>query len=102
MAHEPSPAGEPDDSFFPTDESLQDLIRRAGLHIAARRSAADIWSPPAQWQERVEGFDSELRARYGDQDAWQLAERQSERIAKLLERSAIVPQVLSLRHDTAG
>jgi SAM-dependent methyltransferase len=102
MAHEPSPAGEPDDSFFPTDESLQDLIRRAGLHIAAWRSAADIWTPPAQWQERVEAFDSELHARYGDEDAWQLAERQSERIAKLLERSTIVPQVLSLRHDTAG
>ena len=102
VAGEPSPADEPDDSFFPTEESLQDLIRRAGLHIDAWRSAADIWSPPVEWQERVKCFEAELRARYGDEDAWQLAEHQSERIAKLLKRSTIVPHVVSLRHDAAG
>jgi SAM-dependent methyltransferase len=96
VAHEPSPAGEPDDSFFPTAESLGDLVRRAGLDVAAWRSAADMWDPPTQWRERLDTFESELGARYGDEDEWQLAERQSDRIAKLLERSVIVPQVLSL------
>ncbi|MDT5023202.1 MAG: hypothetical protein QOI33_3726 [Mycobacterium sp.] len=102
VAGEPSPAGEPDDSFFPTEGSLRELLQRAGLHIAAWRSAADIWSPPAQWQERVDAFDSELEARYGDEDAWQLAEQQSDRIARLLKDSTIVPHMVSLRHDAAG
>jgi SAM-dependent methyltransferase len=102
VADQLSPAGEPDDSFFPTADSLSDLVDRAGLRIDASRSAADIWDPPVDWQERLEAFESELRARYGDQRAWQLAERQSNLIAQLLGESTIVPQVLSLRHDTAG
>jgi SAM-dependent methyltransferase len=102
VADQLSPAGEPDDSFFPTADSLSDLVDRAGLRIDASRSAADIWDPPVDWRERLEAFESELRARYGDQRAWQLAERQSNLIAQLLGESTIVPQVLSLRHDTAG
>lgn len=94
-----SPPGEPDDSFFPTAESLGDLVHRAGLRIDASRSAADTWDPPAQWQERVETVEAELRARHADTRDWQVAERQSELIAQLLERSTIEPQLLSLRHD---
>lgn len=102
VADELSPAGEPDNSFFPTADSLSDLVDRAGLRIDASRSAADIWEPPVYWRERLETFESELRARYGDQRAWQVAEHQSNLIAQLLGESTIVPQVLSLRRDTAG
>lgn len=102
VADELSPAGEPDNSFFPTVESLSDLIDRADLRVDAWRSAADIWSPPEQWQERVETFESELRARYGDERAWQIAERQSNLIAQLLGDSTIVPHVFSLRHRASG
>ena len=102
VADELSPAGEPDNSFFPTVESLSDLIDRADLRVDAWRSAADIWSPPEQWQERVETFESELRARYGDERAWQIAERQSNLIAQLLGDSTIVPHVFSLRHRAIG
>jgi SAM-dependent methyltransferase len=98
VADELSPAGEPDDSFFPTVESLSDLIRRADLHVDAWRSAADIWDPPNEWRERLETFESELRARYGDHRAWQVAERQSDLIAQLLGDATIVPHVFSLRH----
>jgi len=102
VAEEPAPAGEPDNSFFPTVESLRDLIRRADLHVDAWRSAADIWDPPVEWKERVETFESELRARYGNERAWQVAERQSDLIAKLLGESTIVPHVFSLRHRATG
>jgi SAM-dependent methyltransferase len=97
VSDEPAPAGEPDDSFFPTAHSLSDLVDRAGLRIDASRSAADIWDPPVQWRERLETVESELRARYGNEHAWQVAQRQSNRIAKLLGESTIEPQVLSLR-----
>jgi SAM-dependent methyltransferase len=102
VADELSPAGEPDDSFFPTSESLSDLIRRADLHVDAWRSAADIWDPPVDWRERLETFESELRARYGDQRAWQVAKRQSDLIAQLLGDSTSVPHVFSLRHRATG
>jgi ubiquinone/menaquinone biosynthesis C-methylase UbiE len=98
VSEELSPAGEPDDSFFPTAGSLKDLIDRAGLRIDAARSAAEIWKPPDHWQQRVETFESELRARYGNEPAWENAERQSNLIAKLLGESTIEPHVLSLRH----
>jgi SAM-dependent methyltransferase len=102
VADELSPAGEPDNSFFPTVESLSDLVRRADLHVDAWRSAADIWDPPIEWRERLETFESELRARYGDQRAWQVAQRQSNLIAQLLGDSTIVPHVFSLRHRATG
>ncbi len=98
VADELAPAGEPDDSFFPTAESLSDLVRRADLHVDAWRSAADIWDPPDLWRERVETFEAELRARYGNERAWQVAERQSNLIGRLLGDSTIVPHVFSLRH----
>lgn len=102
VAQELSPPGEPDDSFFPTAESLRDLLRRAGLRIDASRSAADMWDPPAEWQERVETVEAELRARHADTREWQVAERQSELIARLLESSTIEPQLFSLRHDVTA
>jgi SAM-dependent methyltransferase len=102
VADEMSPEGEPDDSFFPTAESLSDLVRRAGLRIDVWRSAADIWDPPTQWQQRVGRVEAELRARHADEEEWQVAERQSQRITQLLERSVIVPQMLSLRHGVTG
>jgi ubiquinone/menaquinone biosynthesis C-methylase UbiE len=98
VAEQPSPPGEPEDSFFPTSESLSDLVRRSGLRVDAWRSAADIWDPPAQWQQLVQAVEAELQARHADAGAWQIAERQTELIGQLLKSSAIEPQVFSLRH----
>jgi hypothetical protein len=81
---------------------LRGLLRRAGLRIDAWRSAADMWDPPAPWRQRVERIEAELRARHADEDEWQVAERQSDLIAQLLESSTIVPNLLSLRHDASG
>jgi SAM-dependent methyltransferase len=102
IAEELAPAGEPDNSFFPTAESLSYLIRRADLRVDAWRSAADIWEPPDQWRQRVEKFASELQARYGNKRAWQIAERQANLIGQLLGDSTIVPHVFSLRHRATG
>jgi ubiquinone/menaquinone biosynthesis C-methylase UbiE len=100
VAREAAPAGEPDDSFFPTAELLDKLLQRSGLRVDESRDATDIWAPPAQWQQRIEKFEAAMRARYADEKEWQVAEEQSERIANLLQRSAITPQLLSLRHST--
>jgi SAM-dependent methyltransferase len=101
VAQDLSPAGEPDNSFFPTADLLRNLLRRAGLRVDAWRSAADIWDPPASWKQRVARVEAEMRARHAEENGWQVAEHQSDLIAQLLERSTIVPNLLSLRHDTA-
>ncbi|WP_428342562.1 class I SAM-dependent methyltransferase [Mycobacterium sp.] len=102
VADELSPAGEPDNSFFPTIELLSELIHQADLYVDAWRSAADIWDPPTHWQERVQTFESELQARYGNERAWQVAERQTNLIGQLIGESTIVPHVFSLRHRATG
>lgn len=99
VARELSPPGEPEDSFFPTRESLDALIRRADLRVEACRSVSDIWQPPGPWQRRVKAVEAELERRHGDDREWQVAEQQSDRIAQLLKDSVIEPQVFSLRHD---
>lgn len=97
VARELSPPGEPEDSFFPTRELLDSLVRRAGLRIEACRGVGDIWEPPELWQQRATAVEAELERRYGDEREWQVAERQSDRIARLLRDSVIEPQVFRLR-----
>jgi SAM-dependent methyltransferase len=96
VARELSPPGEPEDSFFPTRESLGALMRRAGLRVDACRDVGDIWDPPSDWRRRIDAVEAELQRRYGDEREWQVAERQSNLIAQLLEESLIEPQVFSL------
>ena len=62
VAQELSPPGEPEDSFFPTSESLSDLVHRARISGStpgeARRRSVD---PPAQWQQQVETVETTTR-----------------------------------------
>jgi hypothetical protein len=71
-------------------------MRRAGLRVDACRDVGDIWDPPSDWRRRIDAVEAELQRRYGDEREWQVAERQSNLIAQLLEESLIEPQVFSL------
>ncbi|WIM87249.1 methyltransferase domain-containing protein [Candidatus Mycobacterium wuenschmannii] len=97
VARELSPPGEPEDSFFPTRDLFAESVQRAGLRIETCRSVGDIWEPPESWRQRVDAVEAELERRYGDQEAWQVAEQQSRRITRLLKDSEIDPQVFLLR-----
>ncbi len=97
VAREPSPPGEPEDSFFPTRDIFTESVDRAGLRIDRYRSVSDIWDPPDAWQQRVKAVEVELQRRHGHTQAWRVAEQQSQRIARLLGDSDIDPQVFLLR-----
>ena len=99
ITREPSPEGEPEDSFFPTRESFDDSVARAGLRIETCRSVSDIWQPPDSWQQRVDDVEAELKRRYHDESAWQVAQEQSDRIAGLLKDSVIDPHAFVLRRS---
>lgn len=97
VARELSPPGEPEDSYFPTRNVLEECMDRAELRIDDWRSAADIWAPPDRWRQRVTAVEDELRRRYGDREDWRVADEQSQRIAGLLKDGMIDPQIFSLR-----
>jgi ubiquinone/menaquinone biosynthesis C-methylase UbiE len=88
---------QPTGNNFPSVDLLQDLVQRAGLHIEASRSTADLPSAPSDWESRVDTVDRELRQRHSGKPAWQMAEEQGDLIAGLLDRSVVTGELLILR-----
>jgi len=92
------PKNQPEGNHFPTTDSLIDLIDKAALRIDAWESLSEVASAPPQWQRRVDAVTAELRARHSHQRAWQIADRQADLVAQLLDDSAVSGELLSLRH----
>jgi SAM-dependent methyltransferase len=98
VARTPAPSTEqPKGNHFPTPESLADTVEAAGLRVHAWRSITDLDPAPREWQERVDAVTAELRDRHGHEQAWQLAERQSDLVSQLIADSAVSGELLSLR-----
>lgn len=98
VAQEPLLTKQPEGNHFPTRGRLIELIAEAGLEIQKWRSTADLPPIPAEWTDRVDAVTEALAQRHGDSRAWQLAERQSGRIADLLAEGAVTGEMLVLRH----
>jgi SAM-dependent methyltransferase len=88
---------QPQGNNFPTPESLRTLVAHAGLEIQGWRSTADLPAPPPDWAQRADTVEDELRSRHCAKQAWQLAEQQAQRMARLLDTSAITGELLVLR-----
>lgn len=88
---------QPDGNNFPTETSLQQMLDRAGLVVDERIDTSDLPPIPQDWQDRVAAVDDALQRRFGDRDAWQIAERQSGRMGELLGDGRVSGVVLSLR-----
>jgi SAM-dependent methyltransferase len=87
----------PEGNHFPTPGSLGDAVAAAGLTVVSRLRTSDLPEMPGEWQDRVDRVDEELERRYGDEAAWQVAERQSGQMGDLLADGRIFGEVLSLR-----
>lgn len=92
-----SPQDQPEGNCFPTEESLQQLLSDAGLTIARRLKTADLPEIPSEWQSKVEAVEDALRRRHGHEDAWRLAEEQSDEMGRLLGDELVTGHILSLR-----
>lgn len=97
VAQTPNPSGQPEGNNFPTRDTLTDLIDRSGLRIEHWLSTADLPAIPDEWQDKIDRVTAELEARYHQERAWQLAERQSKRIGGLLEDGTVTGELLVLR-----
>jgi SAM-dependent methyltransferase len=97
-ARSSEPFEQPEGNHFPTQDALLDVADRAGLRTEAWRGAAELPSAPEEWQSREDAVTAELSRRHGDERAWQLAERQSDLIGRLLADSLVTGELLTLRH----
>jgi SAM-dependent methyltransferase len=85
-------------NYFPTPNGLLELITRASLRVEEHLGTADLPATADSWNERVHTVESALGDRHGHTEAWQLAERQSSQIGRLLSDGALTGELLVLRH----
>ncbi|KUI24812.1 SAM-dependent methyltransferase [Mycobacterium sp. IS-1742] len=98
VSREPLLTKQPEGNHFPARGDLIELIAEAGLRIEKWRGTADLPAIPRTWTDRVDAVTEALAERHGASRAWQLAERQSGRIADLLAEGAVTGEMLVLRH----
>lgn len=96
VARTSAPAERPEGNNFPTVDALVGLVAEARLRIAAWRGLADLPSAPSEWQSQEDTVNVELSDRHGNKRAWQIAEHQSDLFGRLLARSDISGELLTL------
>lgn len=99
LAHDEVPPGELQDNDFPTTDRLAELVRGASLDVEHRLNTNDLPPVPDWWNRRVEEVGDLLAARHGHSQAWQVAERQSATIGRLLDAGVLSAELMVLRRD---
>jgi SAM-dependent methyltransferase len=99
VARSTQPFEQPEGNHFPTEDLLMRLIDEAGLRIDEWSGTEELPPAPREWQDRVDAVSASLVARHGHEHAWQLAERQSEVIGRLLGDSVVTGELLTLRRQ---
>ncbi len=98
VAHREMPSDQLEGNHFPTPDRLRQLMEESALHVEYSLGTAELPAIPEEWNERVDAVTNELTERHGHTEAWRLAERQSSRIARLLEDGTLTGELLVLRH----
>ncbi len=98
VARRDIPANELEANHFPTADGLLHLVERASLRVEEWLGTANLPAIPETWNELVDTVEKTLAERHGHTEAWRLAERQSSRIAKLLDDETVTGELLVLRH----
>lgn len=88
---------QPAGNTFPTEDRLRDLLAQAGLRIQDSASASDFAGTPPLWSEHAAAVEAELERRYGDDPDWQVAQRQSAVIGRLLAAGDLVGTLVVAR-----
>jgi SAM-dependent methyltransferase len=99
VAHRDLSSDHVEGNHFPTSSGLLDLVTKSSLSVEQSLSAAELPAIPVAWNDRIEAIEKALADRHGNTQAWQLAERQSSAIAKLLDSGAVTAELLVLRHS---
>lgn len=98
VAHRDIPPNILEGNHFPTADRLRELLGRAALHVEQRLGTAALPPIADTWNERADTVEQALTDRHGHKEAWQLAERQSSTIGRLLEDETLTGELMVLRH----
>jgi hypothetical protein len=97
VAQRDIPSSQTDGNHFPTSSRLLCLVERTSVRLEQWMSTANLPAVPEEWTKRMDEIERELTERYGETEAWRLAERQSSGIGTLLEEEALTGALLVLR-----
>lgn len=98
VAHRDVPSDQLEGNHFPSADQLVELVEKSALGVDEWQTTAELPAIPESWNGRVDAVTHELSTRYGHTQAWQLAERQSARIGRLLDDGTLTGELLVLRH----
>lgn len=84
-------------NHFPTPDGLLELVAEAALRVESRLGTAELPAISDTWNQRIDTVTQALSDRYGHTEAWQLAERQSAQIGRLLDDGTLTSELLVLR-----
>lgn len=85
LHHEP-----PEGNNFPTADRVASMLAAASLRVVSSARTDDSAAAPSAWQQAIATVESELRRRHGSDPRWETAERQSERMGRLLQVGDVV------------
>jgi len=91
LRHDP-----PDGNTFPTGEVLAALLDGASLRVEESGRTDDFAGVSPTWQQATAAVQAELESRHGQDPRWQAAERQSDRMGRLLDAGEVVGTLLVL------
>ncbi|MEE2851150.1 MAG: methyltransferase domain-containing protein [Actinomycetota bacterium] len=102
VAHRELPSNTLEGNHFPTPNRMRELLSAASLHVEQWLGTSALPPIDDTWNERVATVEGVLGDRHGHTEAWQLAERQSSRIGRLLEEGTLTGELLVLSHAAQG
>ena len=83
VADAPLPPPLPEGNEFPSESELRALLAEAGFELLDTADA-DLGDSPAEWTERADAVEAEVRRRHGDDPALAQAQENSSRVGRLL------------------
>ena len=90
VADGPLSSPPPEGNEFPGEPELRALLDEAGFRLADT-GEADLGDSPPEWAERADAVDAEIARRHAGQPAFEQAQEQSGRVARLLGDGELRP-----------
>lgn len=101
-AAESLPADEqPEGNHLVPLAEVERVLGAAGL-VVERRALVDDFETPEEWRARAARVEEVVERDHGDEEAWQVADRQHRAMAGLLADGAVVGHLLACRRAATG
>ncbi len=87
----------PSGNDFPAADAVPALLESAGWRLEDSATLDDVPGADASWQQAAEAVERRVRDQHGDEEAWRVAQQQSEAFGRLLSDGSVRGQLLALR-----